>query len=72
MLGTIAENYFDHLTYTVRAELAPTVAKNIPGLQVTASEPEWGNFIEEAMRDKTTAAQLLTFYTTWVNLPAAR
>jgi hypothetical protein len=67
VFGTIAENYFDDLTYTVRAAAPGIGAKNIPGLQVTASEPEWGNFIEEAMRDKTTAAQLLTFYTTWVN-----
>jgi len=67
VFGTIAENYFDDLAYTVRAAAPGIGPKNIPGLQVTASEAEWGNFIEESMRDKTTSAQLLTFYSSWVN-----
>jgi hypothetical protein len=65
VFGTIAENYFDDLAYTVRAAAPGIGPRDIPGLQVTASETEWGRFIEEAMRDKTTAAQLLTFYSSW-------
>jgi len=67
VFGTIAENYFDDLAYTVRAAAPGIGPKNIPGLQVTASESEWGNFLVEAMRDKTTSAQLLTFYSSWAN-----
>jgi hypothetical protein len=65
VFGTIAENYFGDLAYTVRAAAPGIGPHDIPGLQVTASETEWGRFIEEAMRDKTTAAQLLTFYSSW-------
>ncbi len=67
VFGTIAENYFDDLAYTVRAAAPGVGAQDIPGLQVTASEPQWGNFIEQAMRDTTTSAQLLTFYSSWAN-----
>jgi hypothetical protein len=67
VFGSIAENYFDDLAYTVRAAAPGIGPKNIPGLQVTASESEWGNFLVEAMRDKTTSAQLLTFYSSWAN-----
>ena len=67
VFGTIAENYFDDLAYTVRAAAPGIGPKDIPGLQVTASESQWGNFVEEAMRDKTTSAQLLTFYSSWAN-----
>jgi len=67
VFGTIAENYFDDLAYTVRAAAPGIGAKDIPGLQVTASESQWGNFLVEAMRDKTTSAQLLTFYSSWAS-----
>jgi hypothetical protein len=67
VFGTIAENYFDDLAYTVRAAAPGIGPKNIPGLQVTASESQWGNFVVEAMRDKSTSAQLLAFYSSWAN-----
>ncbi|HEY2443381.1 MAG TPA: hypothetical protein VGI31_09630 [Streptosporangiaceae bacterium] len=72
VFGSIAENYFNSLANSVRAA-APYVGTNgvnMPGWLVTASQSQWGNFVEEAMRDKTTSAQLLTFYSAWVgNLP---
>jgi hypothetical protein len=74
VLGAIAMNYFGDLTASV-GSAAPGIgvgkdgkpAPDIPGLQVTASSSEWANFVQEGMRDKTTSAQLLTFYSAWRN-----
>jgi hypothetical protein len=73
-LGVMAMNYFGDLTATV-GSAAPGMgvgkdgkpAPDIPGLGVTASSGEWANFVKEGMRDKTTSAQLLTFYSAWRN-----
>jgi hypothetical protein len=64
--GAITENYFNDMTSVIRSA-APGVGgqDNFPGLSVSASESDWKNFVTEAMGDKTTAAQLMTFYSGW-------
>jgi hypothetical protein len=66
VFGLIAMNYFNSVADSVRAA-APYVGKNgsIPGWQITASESDWGNFIEQAMQDKATSAQIMAFYGAW-------
>jgi hypothetical protein len=67
--GAITMNYFNDLASSVGAA-APDIgaASNAPSLaqwQVTASAGQWAAFMQQAMGDKTTAAQLLTFYGQW-------
>jgi len=69
-MAAIAMNYFGDLSSSVRAA-APGVGRtDMPGWQVTAPSSYWGNFVEEAMRNGTAAARLLTFYSAWKNAAA--
>lgn len=66
-MGAIAINYFGDLTASVRGAAPGLGSKDMPDWAVTASESEWASFMQEAMRDKTTAATLLTFYSAWAH-----
>jgi hypothetical protein len=66
--GAITLHYFDDLANSVRAAAPGIGGQNMPNWQITAPVSEWGNFVIEAMRDKTTAARLLTFYSAWVKV----
>jgi hypothetical protein len=72
VLGQVAMFHFDDMHSAVGAAVPgigegrdgkPTA--DIPRLRVTASTTEWGNFLDEVMRDKTASAQFLTFYSEW-------
>jgi hypothetical protein len=77
-LGAVAINYFTYMYNTVGAATdgiggwdADTIdAPDIPGFEVTANTEQWGNFLEEVMRDKTASAQFLTYYSIWRKEPA--
>jgi hypothetical protein len=62
-MALIAMNYSGDLQNSVTAA-APGLGESgkVPGWLVTASETDWQNFVTEAMRDKTAAAQLIVFY----------
>lgn len=64
-LGAVAMNYFDDLAASVRAAAPGIGGQDMPGWQVTASSTDWGTFVVQAMKDKTTAAAMLTFYSAW-------
>ncbi len=63
--GAIVVNYFDDMAYSVRAAAPGVGGQNVPGLQVSAQQSDWSNFVTEAMRDKATAADLLVYYSSW-------
>jgi hypothetical protein len=63
--GAIVVTYFNDLAYTVRAAAPGVGAQDVPGLPVSAGQQDWATFMAEAMRDKTTAAELLTYYSSW-------
>jgi hypothetical protein len=67
VFGTIAATYFDDLAATVRAAAPGIGGQDVPGLQVSAPQEDWAAFVQEAMRDKTTSAQLLAFYGLWAH-----
>ena len=64
--GAITMNYFTDLASSV-GSAAPGIGggPGLPGWLVTATPAEWAAFVQQAMGDKTTAAQLLTFYSQW-------
>lgn len=66
-LGQLAMYYFSGLASSVRSPAPGMGSQNVPGWQVSATSAQWANFVTEAMRDKTTSAQLLTFYAKWRN-----
>lgn len=66
-LGEMAMYYFSDLASSARAAAPGMGAQDVPGWQVSATSAQWANFVAEAMRDKTTSAQLLTFYAKWRN-----
>jgi hypothetical protein len=59
----ITINYWNDLTTTVTAA-APGYTS---GMGVTAGQ--WGQFVQQAMKDKTSAAMLLTYYANWDTQP---
>ncbi len=65
--GAIVVTYFNDLAYTVRAAAPGVGVQDVPGLPVSAGQPDWSAFVAEAMRDKTTAAELLTYYSAWAH-----
>ena len=65
--GMITMNYFDDMATSVRAAAPGYPPDGAPGLNVSAGADEWGKFMQLAMGDKTTSAQLMTFYATWRN-----
>jgi hypothetical protein len=58
-MGAVATNYFDDITGTV------TAAAPGAGSTMGLTAQEWGGFVQDAMKDKTTAAFLLTYYGNW-------
>jgi hypothetical protein len=66
VFGTIAMNYFDNLADSVRAAAPGVGSQNMPNWLISADPGTWANFVQEAMQNKATAAQMLTFYGAWV------
>lgn len=65
VFGTMAMYYFTDMRNSVGAAAPHIGGQDLPGWQVTASRQAWANFVEQAMKDKTAAARLLTFYGEW-------
>lgn len=65
VFANMAMYYFKDLRNSVGSAAPGIGGKDLPGWQVTASSQAWGNFVEQAMKDKTAAARLLTFYGGW-------
>jgi len=61
VMGAVATNYFSDLTGTVTAAAPQDGAGSTMGL----TADEWGMFVQDAMKDKTTAAYLVTYYSNW-------
>jgi len=59
VMGAVTVNYFTDVVGTV------TAAAKGAGSTMGLNADEWGAFVQEAMKDKTTAAYLLTFYSNW-------
>ncbi len=59
VMGAVTVNYFTDVVGTV------TAAAPGAGSTMGLNADEWGAFVQEAMKDKTTAAYLLTFYSNW-------
>ncbi|HEY2552465.1 MAG TPA: hypothetical protein VGI64_18000 [Streptosporangiaceae bacterium] len=65
VFATMAMYYFADLRNSVGSAAPGVGGRDLPGWQVTASSQAWGNFVEQAMKDKTAAARLMTFYGEW-------
>jgi len=65
--GMITMNYFDDMATSVRAAAPGYPPDGTPGINVAAGADEWGKFMQLGMGDKTTSAQLMSFYATWRN-----
>ena len=65
--GMITMNYFSDMAASVRAAAPGYPPEGAAGLSVAAGSDEWGKFMQLAMGDKTTSAQLMVFYATWRN-----
>jgi len=59
VMGAVSTNYFNDIVGTV------TAAAPGAGSTMGLSAQEWGGFVQDAMKDKTTAAYLLTYYGNW-------
>lgn len=59
VMAAVTVNYFSDLAGVVTSA-APDMTSPM-GL----SAPEWGQFVQDSMKDKTSAAYLLTFYANW-------
>ena len=67
VMGAVATNYFTDLVGTVTAAAPFAGAGSTMGLppQDSPTAKEWGQFVQDAMKDKTTAAYLLAYYGNW-------
>lgn len=65
VFANMAMYYFTDMRSSVGSAAPGIGGKDLPGWQVTASSQAWGNFVEQAMKDKTAAARLMTFYGEW-------
>ena len=61
VMGAVTVNYFSDVVGTVTAAAPWPTAGSTMGL----TAQDWGTFVQQAMKDKTTAAYLMTFYTQW-------
>ena len=67
-MAAVTVNYFGDLAGTVTAA-APVADPDGPsaGSALGLNQQQWSAFVEDAMKDKSSAALLLTFYANWSN-----
>ena len=65
VMAAVTVNYFSDLTGTITAAAPAADGKPSVGSPLGLTADEWGKFVEESMKDKTSAAFILTNYASW-------